>query len=156
MLGRVLFNCLQMKQSDWTLKERNGRYQKEASDGTDNKEKEYVNQVYSAIESTFRNLVTARNDLDLKFTEVTELKDKQAAILEYVSTFSHELQSLIPRISGMTIRGVTGGVLVGTIVENWFPPSLKPYAMPLVLAFGAAIGYLVHGIIIIPWASRQK
>jgi len=129
---------------------------KKADEGENDQEKEYVNEVYSAIESTFRNLATARNGLNLNFTEVTELRDKQVENLEYYTTFSHDLQSLIPRLSSMTIGGVTGGVLISSLVESWFPSSLKPYAMPLVLAFGAAIGYLVHGMIVVPWVKRQK
>ena len=128
---------------------------KSAEKTKDRKEKKYVNGVYSAIESTFRSLVTARNALNLNFTEVLKLRDRQKENIRYVETFSSELQSLIPRISGMTIGGVSGGVLLGTILENWFPPSLKPYAMPLVLAFGAAIGYILHGVVVVPLVQKK-
>lgn len=128
---------------------------KSAENTKDKKEMQYVNGVYSAIESTFRNLVTARNALDLNFTEMLKLRDKQKENIRYVETFSSELQSFIPRISEMTIGGVSGGVLFGTILENWFPPSLKPYAMPLVLAFGAAIGYILHGVVVVPVVRKR-
>jgi len=129
---------------------------KKWADEKDDEEKKYVNQVYSAIESAYRNLVTAINGRDLNFAEVDKLREKQMENLEYASTFSSELQSLVPRISGMTVGGATGGALVSALVESLFPPSLKHYAMPLVLAFGAAIGYLAHGMIVVPWVRRQK
>ena len=115
----------------------------------------YVNGVYSAIESTFRNLVTARNALDLNFTEALQLGDQRRKNIQYAESFSSDLQSLVPRISGMTIGGVSSGVLLSTILENWFPPSLKPFAMPLVLAFGAAIGYILHGVVVVPLVQKK-
>lgn len=128
---------------------------KKAEEKGSDKEKRYVNGVYSAIESTFRNLVTARNALDLNFTEVLKLREKRSENIQYNETFSSELQSLIPRLSEMTIGGVTGGVLLSAIVENWFPPSLKPYAMPLVLAFSAAATYIIHETLVKPWVRKK-
>ena len=84
-----------------------------------------------------------------------KLRDRQQENIRYVETFSSELQSFIPKISGMTIGGVSGGVLLGTILENWFPPSLKPYAMPLVLAFGAAMGYILHRVVVVPLVQKK-
>jgi len=128
---------------------------KKAEQSKDDKESLYVNGVHLAIESTFRNLVTARNALDLNFTEALQLREQKRKNIQYAESFSSELQSLVPRISGMTIGGVSGGVLLSTILENWFPPSLKPYAMPLVLAFGAAIGYILHGVVVVPWVQKK-
>jgi hypothetical protein len=115
----------------------------------DPREEKYVESVYSAIEATFRNLATARNSLDLNFKEAKALRTKEIENIEYLEKFSSELQSFIPKASGMTIGGVAGGVLLSGILENWFPPNLKPYAMPLVLALGAACGYLFHGLVVV-------
>jgi len=56
---------------------------KSAKNAEDKKEMQYVNGAHSAIESTFRNLVTARNALVLNFTEMLRLRDKQKENIRY-------------------------------------------------------------------------
>jgi hypothetical protein len=121
-----------------------------ASTSTDQKEQQYVESASSAIEAAYRNLVTARNSLDLNFREAKALGQTEKEKFEHFEKFSSDLQSLVPKVAEMTIGGITGGVLIGAIFENWFPESMKTYTMPLVLAFFASLTLFIHQLVVVP------
>jgi hypothetical protein len=122
----------------------------------DEKEEPYVYWVCSAIEATYRDLVIIINGRNLNFDEVKKLRDTETENIQYYSQFTTDLQSSIPRISGMTIGGVGVAVPLSLLLEPYFPSNLKGYALLLMLAFGAAIGYIFNGAIVIPWIRRKK
>jgi len=123
---------------------------KRAQVSNDPREQRYVESANSAIEAAYRNLATARNSLDLNFREAKALGQKEQEKIQHFEKFSSDLQSLIPKVAEMTIGGITGGVLLGAIFENWFPESLKAYAMPLVLGFFASLTLFVHSLVVVP------
>jgi hypothetical protein len=121
-------------------------------------ETRYVNEVYSAIESTFRTLATARNRLEVDFEEVDKLREKIKTDLENTTTFTSDLQSLIPRITAMTFGGtLTGWAFLANVLQWVFPTSadIETIVLPLVLAFGAGIGYVLHWAFVVPVQARK-
>jgi len=128
---------------------------KRAQKSKDPREQKYVESANSAIEAAYRNLATARNSLDLNFREAKALGQKEQEKIQHFEKFSSDLQSLVPKVAEMTIGGVTGGVLLGAIFENWFPESLKAYAMPLVLGLFASLALFVHSLVIVPVVKEK-
>lgn len=116
----------------------------------DKKEEQYVNWVCAAIEATYRDLVTITNGRNLNFAEVKELRDKEMEKLNQNSQFTTNLQSSIPKISGMTIGGVGISILFTKIV----PIFEEGYFLP-VLAIGAAISYVIDGLYFIPRTNEK-
>lgn len=122
---------------------------KEKADGAGDPERRYVMGVEALIEAWFRNLVMIINDRNKNFDQVAEMRETQVKNIQYYSKFSSDLQSLIPRLSSMTIGGVTVAVLFGDLLGNMFP-VLGAYALPLLLAGGSAVGYFVNGFVVTP------
>lgn len=120
-----------------------------AQDSKDKTEEQYVNYVCAAIEATYRDLVTITNGRNLNFAEVKELRDTEVDKLNQNSQFTTNLQSSIPKISGMTIGGVSVSIIFTTYI-----PSLAGYFLPL-LAIGAAIGHVVDGYYFIPRTNEK-
>lgn len=122
-------------------------------------ETKYVNEVYSAIESTFRTLATARNRLEVDFEEVEKVREEIKTDLENITKFTSDLQSLIPRIAAMTFTGTfTGWLFLANILQKIFPTSaeIETIVLPLVLAFGAMIGYVLHWVLVVPFQARKR
>lgn len=121
-------------------------------------ETKYVNEVYSAIESTFRVLATARNRLKVDYLEVDKLREKRETDLENITKFTSDLQSLIPRITAMTFTGTfTGWLFLANILQKIFPTSaeIETIVLPLLLALGAMIGYFLHWLLVVPYQARK-
>jgi hypothetical protein len=119
------------------------------------RELEYFESANSAIAAAYRNLTTARNSLDLNFKEAKALRDKEEENIQYLERFTASLQSLIPKAAEMTVGGVAVSVVFGGVFESFFPGSMKTYALPLLLALGAAITYFVHGLLIVPMVGKE-
>ena len=132
-------------------------------------EKRYVNEVYSAIESTLRNLATARNHFSLNVTELVERRKQHIADLEHLTTVSSDFASLIPRISSITfgtIGVVVAGETVQTAITGWSflgdylgmifrgRTDVDTVLLPLLAIIGAGLGYLFHHLYFVP--TREK
>lgn len=120
-----------------------------AINSKDDKEELYVDWVCAAIGATYRDLVTIMNGRNLNFDDVKKLRDTEIENINYYSQFTTNLQSSIPRISGMTIGGVSVSIILTKLL-----PNLEVYFLPL-LAIGAAIGYFLNGAIIIPLTQKK-
>jgi hypothetical protein len=120
----------------------------------------YINEVISAIESTFRNLATARNHFNLNLAELDKRRQKRIQDLDTTTTVSSDFQSLISRISAITFGGTGGltawGFLVNT-TQGLFPKlnNVDTIFLPLFLATGASIGYIVHNFWYIPRKAEK-
>jgi len=123
-------------------------------------ETRYVNEVYSAIESTFRNLATARNHFGFNLEELDERRKKSLADLDSTTTVSLDFQSLISRISAITFGG-TGGLTGWGFLVNFVNAYLPELAyvdtvlLPLSLGVGAAIGYFAHNFWFVPRKAKK-
>lgn len=106
----------------------------------DKDEERYVDSAFAAVTTTFRGLVTIVSGRNINFDEVNKLRNRQIENIQYISRFSSDLQSLVLRLSGMTVGGVSVSVILTKFVEPLFPRDLRAYALPLLLAIGAAIG----------------
>jgi hypothetical protein len=120
-----------------------------ARNSKDDNEELYVDLVYAAIGATYRDLVTIINGRNLNFDDVKKLRDTEIENIKYYSQFTTNLQSSIPRVSGMTIGGVSVSILSTKLI-----PGLEGYFLPL-LAFGAAMGYVLNGAYIIPRIHKK-
>ena len=118
-------------------------------------ELKYFESVNSAIAAAYRNLTTARNCLDLNFKEAKALSDKEEENIQHLERFTGDLQSIIPKAAEMTVGGVAVSVVFGGVFESFFPESMKAYALPLLLAIGAAITYFFHGLVVVPIVRRK-
>lgn len=119
------------------------------------RELKYFESANSAIAAAYRNLTTARNSLDLNFKEAKALTDKEEENIQYLERFSGSLQSLIPKVAEMTVGGIAVSAVFGGVFESFFPESMKAYALPLLLALGAAITYFIHGLVIVPMVGKK-
>lgn len=108
----------------------------------------YVDWVCAAIDATYRDLVTIINGRNLNFKDVEQLRNTEIENIKYYSQFTTNLQSSIPRISGMTV----GGVILS--LPTKLLPNLDEYFLPL-LAIGAVIGYFLNGAFIIPHTQKK-
>lgn len=124
----------------------------------DEKEIRYVNEVYATIESSFRNLATIINGRNKDYRDVQKIRDLQLENIKHYTTFSLELQSSVPRLLGMTVGGSGGatiGVILTSILGERFPNFEASYLYILV-AFGAALGYIINGKYILPKSKRRE
>jgi len=132
---------------------------KRAEEISDPKVKErelsYFESVNSAIAAAYRNLATARNSLDLNFKEAKALTEKEEENIQYLERFTGDLQSIIPKVAEMTVGGVAVSVVFSGVFESFFPESMKAYALPLLLALGAAITYFFHGLVVVPIVGKR-
>lgn len=127
------------------------------------KEVRYVNEVYAAIESTFRNLATARNHFKLNCKELDELRQTRIEHIENITTLSSNIGSIIPRLATASLGSATGATVGYEILFNtmqkFFPESESLIMGTLVLLFllglGSAIGYLVYIWGIAPHNARK-
>lgn len=127
-------------------------------DSKNDQEIRYVNEVYAAIESSFRNLATIINGRNKDYSDVQKIRDLQSDNIKHYTTFSHELQSSIPRLLGMTVGGSGGatiGVILISILGEWVP-NFKDSYLYILVAIGAALGYIINGRYIIPASIRKK
>ena len=123
--------------------------------GNNMKEKEYINSVYMAIESTYRSLATITNGRNNNYTEINTVRDQQAKDMQSYASFILTLQSTIPRIAEMTIGGIASGTLFGPYFIRMFP-SLGDSAFHISVALGAVIFYLVSEFYINPRLAKRK
>lgn len=120
----------------------------------------YVNEVISAIESTFRNLATARNHYTLNLAELDKRRQKSINDLDSTTTVSLDFQSLISRISAITFGG-TGGLtawgFLFNLSQGLFPNlnNIDTIYLPLFLVAGAAIGYILHNLWFVPLKAEK-
>lgn len=126
-----------------------------ADKGTNVKEKEYINSVFMAIESTYRSLATIANGRTNNYKEIDAVRDQQAKDMQSFASLIPTLQSTIPRIAEMTIGGIATGTLFGPYFIRWFP-SLGDYAFHISVAIGAVLLYLVSELFINPWLAKRK
>lgn len=120
----------------------------------------YVNEVISAIESTFRNLATARNHYTLNLAELDKRRQKSIEDLDSTTTVSSDFQSLISRISAITFGGTGGLTAWGFLVnlsQGLFPKldHVDTVYLPLFLVTGAALGYILHNLWFVPWKAKK-
>lgn len=120
----------------------------------DPKEQDYVSCAIALIRTSERSLQTIIESRNLNFKEANALREQSQQNILYYSQFTGNLQSLVPRLGSMTVAGVGGGITLADLFNKVFP-ALGDYTLPLIIAIGAAIGYLVHGLIVVPIVKRK-
>jgi hypothetical protein len=118
------------------------------------KEAQYVSAALALIGATERTLQTTISGRDLNMKEEDQLREESQKNILYFSQFSSNLQSIIPRIGSMTIVGAGGGIAVTELFEQVLQ-ELPDYVLPLTIAFAAAVGYLLHGLVVVPIVKRK-
>jgi hypothetical protein len=118
------------------------------------KEARYISATLALIGGTERSLQTIIAGRDLNMKEEDQLREESQKNILYFSQFSSNLQSIIPRIGSMTIAGAGGGIAV-TELFGQILQGLPDYVLPLIIAFAAAIGYLLHGLVVVPIVKRK-
>ena len=117
-------------------------------------EKKYFSDAVTLIEAAERNLQIIIDGRDENFKEKDEQMASNQQNIQYFSQFTSDLQSLIPRIGSMTVGGGVGAITVYEIFHQ-AAPYVPSYVLPLIIAASAGIGYLLHGLVIIPIANRM-
>lgn len=122
-------------------------------------EERYANEVYSAIESTFRNLATARNHFTLNLKELKERRTKNIEDLNSTTSVSLDFQSLITRVSAITFGG-TGGLTIWGFLSNFIQgipgaTNVDTVLLPFLLVCGAGAGYLIHRFGFVPATAKK-
>jgi hypothetical protein len=136
------------------------QYVKQMLDGLKNNvnpndmvERDYVQNAINLIKASERNFQIIIDGRNLNLKEENELREMNQENILYYSQFTSNLQSLIPRIGSMTVVGAGGGITVSQLFSML--PGVPSYVLPLVIAAGAAIGYLLHGLVVVPIAKRK-
>ncbi|MDI6886193.1 MAG: hypothetical protein QMD22_07640 [archaeon] len=74
-------------------------------------ERQFLEQLYISIWYAVRDLIAVRNGRDLNFDQCDRLRKVQLDAIEGYTTFSLKAQSLIPRLFGIGVSGITFGEL---------------------------------------------
>lgn len=117
-------------------------------------EQDYVQNAINLIKASERNLQIIIDGRNLNLKEENELREMNQENILYYSQFTSDLQSLIPRLGSMTLVGASGGIITVSQLFSMLP-GVPSYILPLVIAAGAAIGYLLHGLVVVPIAKRK-
>jgi hypothetical protein len=115
---------------------------------------QYISAALAVIGGTERSLQTIIAGRDLNMKEEDQLREESQKNILYFSQFSSDLQSIIPRIGSMTIVGAGGGIAV-TELFGEILQELPSYVFPLIIALAAAIGYLLHGLVVVPIVKKK-
>lgn len=121
---------------------------------TDAREKVYVSCAVGLIRASERTLEMIISNRNLNFQEEDELIQRNADIINDISKFSANLQSVIPRLGSVAVVGAAGGLTVTQFFSNILK-DLPPYFVPLVITVAAGLGYLIHEGIIVPFVNRR-
>ena len=124
---------------------------------------QFINEVNAAIGAAFRNLVMARNGLDVNWTEVGQIRKQKAADIENMKSLTKNFGSIVPRLAGITI-GAAGTASLKEILapllqdslKNIFPADIEIYSLPLTIVVGAILGYAIYSYILVPRFAKQK
>jgi len=119
------------------------------------KEKEYVNSVFIAIESTYRSLATIANGRNNNYREINAIREQQVKNMQSFSSLIPTLQSTIPRLAEMTVGGIAAGALVGPFFQRILP-SLGDSAFQISVALGAVIFWGVAELWLNPWLANRE
>jgi len=122
-------------------------------------EQRYVKSSIILIKSALRNLQIIIDGRNLNFKEENELRQKSQDLIDNFSTFSRNLQSIIPRLGSVTVAGAAGGIPIATLVtdllEKWIPKDVVGLIFPLTIAGVAGIGYIVNSVVITPYLIKR-
>ena len=136
----------------------------EADEKYSNKKSEEVQYVQTAIpiiKSSLRTLQIIIDGRNLNFKEEDELRQKSQEKINNFSTFSKNLQSIIPRLGSATVAGAAGGIPIATIINDaltelaGLSADFATLIFSLTIAGVAGIGYVVNGLVITPYIIKK-
>jgi hypothetical protein len=113
----------------------------------------YVLAALGLIRSTERTLQIILEGRNLNFKEENELRENSQKNILYFSQFSSHLQSILPRLGSMAVVGSAGSITVAQVFEKALA-GLPSYVFPLVVTLAVGIGYLLHGLVVVPVVKR--
>jgi hypothetical protein len=105
------------------------------------------------IRSSQRTLQIIVEGRNLNFKEEDELRESSQENILYFSQFSSNLQSILPRLGSMAVVGSAGSITFAQIFNDVLK-DLPGYTFPLIIALADGIGYLLHGLVVIPTVKR--
>lgn len=116
----------------------------------------YIEEASAYMDAAFRNVVTIIRGRDINFKEAEKLHDNHQKIIDQYENFSLDLQSTIPRLSGMAIGGVSVAAILNQVMPVFIKNTFGEFALPALLAAGAALGYVVYGGWVLPYTKRMR
>jgi hypothetical protein len=113
----------------------------------------YVLGALALIRSSERTLQIIMEGRNLNFKEEDELRTSSQENILYFSQFSGNIQSILPRLGSMAVVGSAGSVTIAQIFRDALA-GLPGYVFPLIVALAVGIGYLLHGLVVVPIVKR--